>query len=151
MKRLILFDIDGTLANTEHRLRFVKTKPKNWPAFARASINDNVIEPVRYLMDLIATDPNSTILLASGRSEVDKEVTEKWLDKNNINSYKKLYMRKKEDFRHDGIVKSEILDQIIEDWGKKPDAVFDDRPSVVDMWKERGVFVFSVYQGTEDF
>jgi hypothetical protein len=29
--------------------------------------------------------------------------------------------------------------------------VFDDRPRVVRMWRDAGIFVFNVYQGEEDF
>jgi len=32
-----VFDLDGTLANIDHRLHFIKTKPKNWPAFFEAT------------------------------------------------------------------------------------------------------------------
>jgi hypothetical protein len=60
-------------------------------------------------------------------------------------------MRKADDFRGDDIVKREILDEIFADWGRKPDMVFDDRPRVVRMWREEGIFVFNVYQGEEDF
>lgn len=37
---LICFDIDGTLANIEHRLDCVRTKPKNWKAFDAAIFVD---------------------------------------------------------------------------------------------------------------
>jgi hypothetical protein len=43
---LIVFDIDGTLANIEHRLHHVRSKPKNWPAFDAGIPNDKVNEPV---------------------------------------------------------------------------------------------------------
>jgi hypothetical protein len=76
----------------------------------------------------------------------------KWLQENNLWDYRaKLYMRKADDFRGDDIVKREILDEIIADYGKKPDMVFDDRPRVVRMWRDAGIFVFNVYQGEEDF
>ena len=38
MNKVIVFDIDGTLANIEHRRAFVATKPKNWKAFTAALI-----------------------------------------------------------------------------------------------------------------
>jgi hypothetical protein len=60
-------------------------------------------------------------------------------------------MRKAADFRGDDIVKREILDEIVADYGKKPDMWFDDRPRVVRAIRARGVFVVDVYQGTEDF
>jgi hypothetical protein len=60
-------------------------------------------------------------------------------------------MRKADDFRGDDIVKREILDEMTRAWGRKPDMVFDDRPRVVRMWREAGIFVFNVYQSDEDF
>ena len=76
----------------------------------------------------------------------------KWLQDNNLWEYRaKLYMRKEGDYRGDDVVKQEILDQIIADYGKKPDLWIDDRPRVVQAIRERGVFVMDVYQGKEDF
>lgn len=43
---LVVFDIDGTLANIEHRLDYVRSKPKNWKAFDAGIPNDKVNEPV---------------------------------------------------------------------------------------------------------
>ena len=148
---LIVFDIDGTLADIEHRRGFVQSKPKNWAAFDAGIPNDRVNLPVaKIFWSLAATDSND-IVLASGRNERSCEATELWLRSNGLVGWQKLYMRKTDDFRGDDIVKREILDDIIADYGKKPDMVFDDRPRVVKMWRENGIFVFDVYQGTEDF
>jgi hypothetical protein len=147
---LVVFDIDGTLANIEHRLDYVRSKPKNWKAFDAGIPNDKVNEPVANIFwSLLDTD--NTIVLASGRNERSRQATEDWLFDNFLFGYEKLYMRKADDFRSDDIVKQEILDQIIADYGRKPDMVFDDRPRVVSMWRRNGIFVFDVYQGEEDF
>jgi hydroxymethylpyrimidine pyrophosphatase-like HAD family hydrolase len=147
---LVVFDIDGTLANIEHRLEHVKQKPKNWAAFDAGIPDDKVNEPVASVFwSLLDTD--HTILLASGRNERSRQATVDWLFDNFLFGYEKLYMRKADDFRSDDIVKQEILDQIIADYGRKPDMVFDDRPRVVSMWRRNGIFVFDVYQGEEDF
>jgi hypothetical protein len=147
---LVVFDIDGTLANIEHRLDYVRSKPKNWKAFDAGIPNDKVNEPVANIFwSLLDTD--NTIVLASGRNERSRQATEDWLFDNFLFGYEKLYMRKADDFRSDDIVKQEILDQIIADYGRKPDMVFDDRPRVVRMWRDNGIFVFNVYQGEEDF
>jgi hydroxymethylpyrimidine pyrophosphatase-like HAD family hydrolase len=147
---LVVFDIDGTLANIEHRLDYVRSKPKNWKAFDAGIPNDKVNEPVAEVFDAMAMH-NHDIVLASGRNERSRLATESWLRKNEMIGYDRLYMRKADDFRSDDIVKQEILDQIIADYGKKPDMVFDDRPRVVRMWRDNGIFVFNVYQGEEDF
>ena len=39
---LVVFDIDGTLAKIDHRLGFVRSKPKNWKAFDAGIPNDKV-------------------------------------------------------------------------------------------------------------
>lgn len=148
---LVVFDIDGTLANIEHRLDYVLSKPKNWKAFDAGIPNDKVKLPVAEMFWALDATEQHTIILASGRNERSRQATEDWLRKNSLGNYAQLYMRKADDFRSDDIVKQEILDQIIADYGKKPDMVFDDRPRVVRMWRDNGIFVFNVYQGEEDF
>jgi phosphoglycolate phosphatase-like HAD superfamily hydrolase len=147
---LIVFDLDGTLANIEHRLHHVRSKPKNWAAFDAGIPNDKVNLPVAEAFHSLSAARN-TIVLASGRNERSREATVDWLIDNNLHTWDKLYMRPADDFRGDDIVKREMLDQIISDFGKKPDMVFDDRPRVVRMWRDAGIFVFNVYQGEEDF
>ena len=152
---LIVFDIDGTLANIDHRLDYVRSKPKNWKAFDAGIPNDTVNEPVaaifRTFLTRVGLGNAVDIVLASGRNERSRQATEDWLYENGLIGYQKLYMRKADDFRSDDIVKREILDEIIADYGRKPDMVFDDRPRVVRMWRDAGIFVFNVYQGDEDF
>ncbi len=149
---LICFDIDGTLANIEHRLDYVRSKPKNWKAFDAGIPNDKVNEPVaRVFLSMAASDFNNDIVLASGRNERSRQSTEDWLEINGLGHYDKLYMRKADDYRADNIVKNEIIDEIVADYGKLPDLWFDDRPRVVKAVRARGIFVFDVYQGEEDF
>lgn len=147
---LVVFDIDGTLANIDHRLDYVRSKPKNWKAFDAGIPNDSVNLPVAKVfrsMRFVGHD----IVLASGRSDRTRTMTQDWLLANDLIGYKKLYMRRDGDFRADDVIKQEILDQIIADFDQKPDMVFDDRPRVVSMWRDRGIFVFDVYQGKDDF
>ena len=146
---LVVFDIDGTLANIEHRLDCVRSKPKNWKAFDAGIPNDKVNEPVAEIYRQMI-HAGHTVVLASGRNERSRDATVDWFVKNDL-PRRQLYMRKADDFRSDDIVKQEILDQIIADYGRKPDMVFDDRPRVVRMWRDNGIFVFNVYQGDEDF
>jgi phosphoglycolate phosphatase-like HAD superfamily hydrolase len=147
---LVVFDIDGTLANIEHRLDYVRSKPKNWAAFDAGIPNDKVNHPVAAIFHQMV-DAGHEVILASGRNERSRQATVDWFAANSLRGWKRLYMRKADDFRGDDIVKQEILDQIIADYGKKPDMVFDDRPRVVRMWRDAGIFVFNVYQGEEDF
>lgn len=147
---LVVFDIDGTLANIDHRLDYVRSKPKNWAAFDAGIPNDKVNAPVAAVFHQMV-DAGHAVILASGRNERSRPATEQWFADNGLRGWQKLYMRKADDFRSDDVVKLEILNEIIRDYGKKPDMVFDDRPRVVRMWRDNGIFVFNVYQGEEDF
>lgn len=145
---IIVFDIDGTLAKIDHRLHHIKKKPKDWASFDAGILEDELNEPVAEVYAYLYR-AGHTMLIASGRNERSRVRTEDWLYKHGL-FHQKLYMRPKLDYRCDSIVKRNILYQIINDYGK-PDMVFDDRPRVVNMWRENGIFVFDVYQGKEDF
>lgn len=148
---LIVFDLDGTLANIEHRLGYVRSKPKNWAAFDAGIPNDMVNLPVAEVYWSMADNKSNSIIFASGRSDKTRSDTETWLRKHIGSEWQKLYMRKEGDYRSDDIVKNEIIDEIVEDYGCLPDMWFDDRPRVVKAVRARGIFVFDVYQGEEDF
>lgn len=148
---LVVFDIDGTIANIEHRLAYVRSKPTNWSAFNAGIPNDSV-NPYVAAAFFALRDAGHDIVFASGRNESTRDATVAWLDANgfwSVDSH--LYMRRTNDFRSDDIVKQEILDEMTSAWGRKPDMVFDDRPRVVRMWRDNDIFVFNVYQGEEDF
>lgn len=144
MSKVIVFDIDGTIADMEHRRHWVATKPKNWPAFNAGMARDTVHKDIAGLMDMFA-DKDYTILLCSGRGEESRAVTEAWLADNDL-PYKQLYMRGLQDYRQDSIVKVELLAQIRAQHGN-PWLWFDDRQQVVDAIRAEGVRVLQVASG----
>lgn len=152
----IIFDIDGTVANLDHRLGYVRTKPKNWAAFDAAIPHDSVIAPVRDVYDMLAywpggsTEPKNRIIFASGRSDRTRAETEAWLFSNGFKQFEKLYMRSDGDTRKDFIIKAELLEQMRAD-GYDPKICFDDRLSVAREWPKLGVFCFCVNQGFQEF
>ena len=141
-----IFDIDGTLADMDHRVHHVESYPKNWDAFNREMVNDSVYESVRAIFHSL--NETYTTILLTGRGEEYREETETWLEENNIKP-DALLMRQAEDFRPDYEIKSEIADVISQDFDIL--GVFEDRPSVVKMWIERGIFVFNCSQGRVEF
>lgn len=143
--KVIVFDIDGTLANSEHRMHWVSSKPKNWAACDAAIPKDTPHDEVVWLLHTIAVRPDVKIIICTGRGESTRSVTEAWL-KNYIGDYDALYMRKYGDYRKDSIVKVELLQQIIYDYGK-PYLWFDDRQQVVDAIREQGIRVLQVAPG----
>lgn len=140
-----IFDVDGTIADVEHRRHYVATKPKNWKAFNAAMSLDQPIEPVVLVLRSLASLPMNRVVLCSGRGEENRHVTEWWLDMHAI-PYHALYMRAEKDNRADYIVKEELLHRLRVD-GYDPEMVFDDRNSVVAMWRRNGLICAQVAEG----
>ena len=139
-----VFDIDGTLANINHRRHYVQYHPKNWTAFNRSMHLDTPNHDIIWLLDLMRSN-GSTILIASGRGEEQRDVTQAWLAAHHVH-YTRLYMRPAKDYRRDDIIKSEILDQMRAD-GFDPTMAIDDRDQVVAMWRTRGLRCLQVADG----
>ena len=144
MTKIVVFDIDGTLANVEHRRQFVASRPKNWAAWNAGMPNDTVNEDIKWMLNSFL-DADATIILCSGRGEETRAVTEQWLRDNAIYSAA-LFMRKAKDYRKDSIVKVELLQQIREQWGE-PFLWVDDRKQVVDAIRAEGIRVLQVAPG----
>lgn len=136
MSQAVIFDIDGTLADASHRLHHIKNGSHNWDAFFADAVNDPVIEPVRELARIIAAQ-GYRIILVSGRTDKIRLITEAWLVAHDV-PFDELHMRREGDYRQDFIIKSELLDAILAE-GNEILCVVDDRPSVVAMWRERGL------------
>lgn len=146
MKNIIVCDLDGTLANCEHRVHHVQGKPKNWDAFY-AGVKDDTINPAVYaVLDRFTAygNPRLGVIFCSGRPERCRADTVEWLLQQHIYDYE-LLMRKDGDFRADYIVKQEILDNHIDK--DRVLFVLDDRQQVVDMWRRNGLQCFQVAEG----
>lgn len=137
-------DIDGTVADTSHRLHWINSKPKNWKAFFNAAILD---DPIKRVINMVKDlqSKGCLMVMCSGRPEDYRKDTEDWLYKHGVTPTK-LYMRKSGDYRPDDIVKAELLEDIKRD-GIDPKLVFDDRDRVVQMWRDKGLVCIQVAEG----
>ena len=148
----VICDLDGTLADITHRRKFVDRTPDpitgtpakpDWKSFFANVADDALNAPVAELLDLFA-DNGYHILLVSGRPITPCGIpTEEWLERHEVR-YDHLFMRSGGDSRADTIVKREILDLLPID---RIDYVLDDRSSVVQMWRDAGLFVLQVEKG----
>lgn len=138
-KECVIFDIDGTLANLEHRRHLVTQHPKDWPEFFRRIVDDVPMPQTVFLNRLLDKHSNMPIFLASGRSENERADTEAWLARAGVR-HSGLFMRPAGDYRKDTIIKEEILAQIRAQ-GYEPWLIFDDRECVTEMWRKNGLFV----------
>ena len=151
--RAIIVDLDGTLCNIDHRIHHIKDR-RNWDAFFAGIPQDTPYQAIQEIIWAFANQDESVaadkikIIFVSGRPEKTRQDTKDWLYSHcsiyiDSDDTFDLRMRPDNDFRPDTIIKSEILDQLLrEDY----EILFalDDRPSVVAMWRSRGIFVLHV-------
>ena len=140
-ERIIICDLDGTLCNCDHRLKFANQK--NWAEFNKRCIDDTVNSDIANILSNLRSK-ETHIYLVSGRVSKFKDKTTEWLRLNDI-YYDKLLMRGAEDHRPDHVVKREILYNEIDK--TKVWFVLDDRKSVVDMWRKSGLRCLQVQEG----
>ncbi len=148
MTECVLVDIDGTLADCEHRRHFVQDGKRDWKSFLSPEMAalDTLNEPVAKVVKAMALAGYS-IIYVSARPISLKSVTKKWLQKYDLwFEPKLLYMRQDKDSRADTIVKRELLKEI-RNLGYQPVLSLDDRNSVVAMWRDEGITCLQVAEG----
>ena len=140
----IIFDIDGTLMDISHRKKYVTQRPKDWNKFREETSNDTPNEDV-FAIAKALQKAGHNILIASGRNKSQRAVTLKQLMKEKL-VFRALELRSDTDYSPDTEVKSGMLDKFRKQ-GFNPELVFDDRSSVVDMWRQRGLRAVQVAPG----
>ena len=133
MKKAIIVDIDGTLADVEHRVHRVNKDQKDWKAFHDSMDQDRLNHWCAKLIEAMKHQ-GFDILFVTGRDEDYREKTQTWMKQHQI-QYDKLFMRAAVDFRSDSEVKKQIYEQEIKPFWEVS-FVVDDRLSVVKMWRE---------------
>lgn len=139
-----IFDIDGTLANGDHRLHHIQKEPKSWDAYFEACDEDKSIEAILTLAHTLQSS-GATLVFVSGRSDLVRRKTAVWLQDRFL-SPNHLYMRKQGDHKNDDQLKIELLAQVRAD-GYEPIMAFDDRNRVVKAWRAAGVPCAQVAEG----
>lgn len=140
-----IFDIDGTLANTDHRNHHLAGEKKKWKEWYLDQRKD---VPYWEIVDIMkmAYDNGIKIVLCTGRDENNRPGTLAWFEDHGIDFFHELFMRPANDRRDDTIIKKELLDKIREK-GYDPVCVFEDRDRVVKMWRDEGLRCLQVKPG----
>ena len=164
-KKTIIFDLDGTLANIETRVKMSKKSngKMDWDVFFDPNNieTDKPNHPVICMAQLYY-DAGYKIMIFSGRNDRSFDATVNWLKKHNV-PFHNLVMRPDKfqsksfpiakgnpatqdmRFMPDEILKKKMLDLFVD-----IDDVFmtvDDRQKVVDMWRGLGLTCFQVAPG----
>lgn len=142
LPRAVIFDLDGTLS--------INTSGRSFYDMSKVGL-DTPNHLLTMFIDILTAGlyDYCKVILVSGRDETGRANTEKWLEHNCID-YEVLYMRQEGDRRKDTIVKKEIYDKYIKDKYAIL-GVFDDRPSVCNMWREEGLQVAQMGNPYMDF
>jgi len=131
---IVIFDIDGTLADVSERIHHVRKKPKNWPAFFEGMAQDKAIHSMVRLCNILYAS-GIRIVLCSGRNEEHRAQTVEWLAGQGV-KYHDLLLRRSNDRRSDTEVKRELLGTLDK---SKVLFVVEDRSRVVEMWRSEGL------------
>jgi phosphoglycolate phosphatase-like HAD superfamily hydrolase len=147
--KYILFDIDGTLANGDHRYHLYEGRDsKSWAAYIEACMHDTPYTEIQWLNYIISRQPNVYIIVLTARSESGREVTEQWLEKHGI-IYDEIILKPEDEAIadvKDYDFKERVLDELVAS-GKTPFMAFEDRSSVVSMWRRRDIPCLQVRPG----
>jgi phosphoglycolate phosphatase-like HAD superfamily hydrolase len=132
----VIFDLDGTIFNNDHRLHYLWEEPRNWRAFFDACVDDKPNQYVIWLCNQLHI-AGHTIFICTSRPCTHMVPTLKCLREHKV-SHDWLMMR--EGFKNmpDWLIKRNMLHTIREQ-GFEPVFAVDDRPTVVKMWRANGV------------
>ena len=165
---VVLCDIDGTLANIDHRLHYVKAPKvlmtgsgptaiygddpefkKDWSGFFTHMMSDT---PRTDVVDMLLEyeDAGHEIFFISARPDTYRAFTEDWIVRVAFNGrriHNGLFMRGANDSREDSMVKKDMYEKYFKNLPIL--SVIDDRPRVIRMWRELGLNVTDVGNGIE--
>lgn len=148
---MIVVDLDGTVADCTHRLKYINGSVKDWNLFYKMCINDKPITPIIDLVKKYVKDSDIPILFLTGRSDVARKETEQWLAKYfseyKLNEEYMLLMRKEGDYRPDYVVKPRLLDTFKKEYNVNVHFILEDRANVVKKWRELGYICLQVAEG----
>ena len=134
MSKIVLCDIDGTIANNDHRQHYLGGK-KDWEGFFSELIND---KPISKIIKKIKAHHSSgkEIIFLTGRPEKYRYSTSLWL-KENFEFEFRLLMRKNNDYRNKLLIKNEIFE---DNFSKHSIyCIYDNDEDLIKLWKDKGI------------
>ena len=141
----VIFDLDGTLADTRHRNHLIRLDEPDWEAFFLAAAEDTPHGYVAALASMVLDSAyvgmpfgkEMDLVICTGRPDTYRDLSETWLRRYNI-PWDKLIMRAAADRRPNDVVKLDMLTDLRRR-GFSPVFSVDDEPASVRMWRANGV------------
>lgn len=138
---LVVFDLDGVLADVRHRVHFVAERPKDWDSFFDSAVHDPVLpEGVDLLRARVSA--GCEVAYLTGRPERCRDDTVAWLREHDLPAGD-LHMRPDHDRRPARLFKRDVLRALAKT--RVIPAVVDDDAEVVALLRSDG---FSVVHAT---
>ncbi|WP_434599459.1 LNS2 domain-containing protein [Streptomyces sp. A5-4] len=139
---LAVFDLDGTLADTAHRQRFLDRKPRDWDGFFGAAPDDPPL-PAGVRMALDSAEECEVVYL-TGRPERCRRDTLAWLGAQGLPEGR-IWMRRDNDRRPARHTKLHVLKQLARD--REIRVLVDDDELVCDAARQAGFTVVRAQWG----
>ncbi len=139
---LAVVDIDGVLADVDHRLHHLRGRPKNWAGFFAGMGEDPSYAQGLELAHELAAE--YTLVYLSGRPERTRAVTQSWLAANEVPSGR-VVLRADDDRRPARLFKLGALTRLSAQ--RRVALLVDDDPSVCDAARQAGFDVRHVDWG----
>jgi hypothetical protein len=146
-----IFDIEGCLANNQHRENLLPAKNLTGPAATHAwdkyysGVTDDAMyrNVVMFCNSLVAK--GLAVLLFTGIPRKFTKIVTNWLADNSV-AYSKLLMRHNDDIRSNAEVKFDML-QTMQQQHYQPVLAVDDMPDVLDMFNKQNIRCFLATKG----
>jgi hypothetical protein len=140
---VVLFDIDGVLADAAGRQHFLTGGRKDWDAFFAASKDDPLIEETARLLQLL--DRSLGVLLLTARPATVEEGTVDWLARHELR-WDLLAMRPADDRRPSAVVKREALSEV-RALGLHVQLAFEDDLRNAEVFRAEGIPTVYIHSG----
>lgn len=141
--RAALVDVDGVIADGEHRQHFLSDGKKNWQGFFEAAPDDPPLLPGVTLLDLI--DDTTLVVLLTARPESIHDETITWLREYDIR-WDLLIMRGRRDHGPSPEMKRLAVEELRYAGFEPVWAIDDDRRNIT-MYEEEGIPALYVHSG----
>ena len=141
-----MFDVDGVLANADHRQHLLEPKPgqrKDWKRLFERAGDDALIEEVARLTLLI--DSSLQRVLLTARPTTIQDITVDWLDRFHI-AWDLLVMRPAGEYAPSPVAKKVAVDEL-RAHGFELLLAFDDDRRNVDMFHAAGIPCIYIHSG----
>jgi phosphoglycolate phosphatase-like HAD superfamily hydrolase len=135
-RSLVVFDVDGVLADVTHRLHHLTSRPKDWSGFFAAAAQDPPLPEGVDLARELAGDHD--VVYLTGRPAHLRGVTARWLADHGLPDGP-LVMRRARDFRPARLAKLELLRELAGE--RTVHVVVDDDAEVVQALEGAGFAV----------